>query len=150
MKKKQSNTVQEPEVYYSTFSKYESDLSNPLRMLAFANRGIPAATLDGLVSLSMQGREVFAQRLNISLKTIERYHKEGKSFDPVMSELILQWLQMYHKGKEVFGSISSFNRWLVKPAHAFEGMVPESFTHTSGGVRLILDALFQIEHGDFS
>jgi putative toxin-antitoxin system antitoxin component (TIGR02293 family) len=150
MKKKSLNTVKEPQVFYGPFAHYESDFSNPLRMMSFVNEGVPVSSLDALVSLSQHGRELFAQRLNISTKTIERYQKEGKSFDPVMSELILQWVQMYRKGSEVFGSIASFNRWLGKPALAFEGLVPESFTHTSGGVRLILDALMQIEMGDLS
>ncbi len=150
MKTKKVSTVREPEVSYGSFARYESNFSNPIQMVTFANSGIPVTSLNDLVKLAKTSRDIFAERLNISLKTIERYQKEGKRFDPVMSELILLWVQMYRKGVQVFGSIESFNRWMAKPAHALEGIIPESFTHTSGGVRIILDALLEIEHGDFS
>jgi putative toxin-antitoxin system antitoxin component (TIGR02293 family) len=88
--------------------------------------------------------------LNISLKTIDRYKKDGKSLDPLMSELILKWMQLYRKGGEVFGSIISFNRWLEKPAYGLQGMRPEELISTSGGVTLVFEEICRIEHGDIA
>jgi putative toxin-antitoxin system antitoxin component (TIGR02293 family) len=142
--------VKEPEVYYGTLGKYESSFTDPLRMVAFANKGLPASSFDDLIHISHQSREAFAGKLNISLKTIDRYKKDGKSLDPLMSELILKWMQLYHKGVEIFGNVVSFNRWLEKPAYGFQGMHPEALISTSSGVSLVIDEICRIEHGDLS
>jgi putative toxin-antitoxin system antitoxin component (TIGR02293 family) len=144
------NKVKEPAAFYGPIQKYESNLTDPYQIVVFANKGLPASSFDDLIRISSGNREVFANRLNISIKTLDRYKKEGKKLDPQMSELILKWIELYSKGMEVFGSIPSFNRWLEKPAFGLFGTCPNDLMSTSGGIELILAELRRIEHGDLA
>ncbi len=142
--------VKEPEIYYGILGKYRQHFSDPMLLVHSANQGLTTSTMDDLIRISRRSRESFAERLSISVKTIERYKKENKSFDPLKGELILKWVQMYLKGIEVFGSARSFNNWLSRPAAGLGGIVPDEITTTTGGINLILDELIRIEFGDLS
>jgi putative toxin-antitoxin system antitoxin component (TIGR02293 family) len=144
------NKVEEPLIHYGTLGHYAADLSDPIRLVMASKKGVTTRSFDDLVKVSLQARDTFAQRLHISLKTIERYRKEGRTFDPMMGELILKWLQLYAKGLEVFGSIRAFNRWLEKPAYGLNSMLPEDLLSNSTGVSLIFDELVRIERGDLA
>jgi putative toxin-antitoxin system antitoxin component (TIGR02293 family) len=145
-----SSKFSEPEVYYGILGKYESHFSDPLQLVLYAGKGLPASSFDDLVSVTHQARDVFASRLSVSVKTLERYKKEGKVLEPILSELILKWLKLYSKGIKVFGSVDAFNRWLGKPAYAFNDIAPEKFLLTSGGTDLLLDEVSRIEFGDLA
>lgn len=142
--------VKEPVAFYGPMMKYESDITDAYHIVINANKGLPANSFDDLIRISSGNRETFAQRLNISLKTLDRYKKENKKFDPQMSELILKWIKLYSKGMEIFGNIPSFNRWLEKPCIGLFGKCPEELMSTSGGIELIISELQRIEHGDLA
>lgn len=148
--KMKTDKVEDPEVFYGSFGKYESSFTDPIRMVVSANNGLPATSFDDLIRVSHQSRELFANRLNISIKTLERYKKEHKPFDAIMGELILKWLQLYRLGFEVFGSVKAFNRWLGKPAYGLQGHCPDDLINTSGGIDLVTEELHRISHGDLA
>ena len=142
--------VKEPKSVYGPLSKYGKNITDPFTIALFAKKGLPASSFDDLVSISAGNREVFADRLNISLKTLDRYKKDGRKFDPSISEIILKWIELYSKGLEVFGSIASFNKWLEKPAFGLQGSRPDELMSTSTGTELIIGELRRIEYGDLA
>jgi putative toxin-antitoxin system antitoxin component (TIGR02293 family) len=142
--------IKEPHAFYGSMLKNEGNLNDPYNLAVFANKGLPASSFDDLVNISEGNREVFAGRLNISLKTLDRYKKDGKKFDPSKSELILKWIELYNKGMEVFGSIASFNQWLAKPAYGLQGSRPDELMSTSTGTELIIREIRSIENGDIA
>lgn len=148
--KEKSQKAEEPSVFYGCLSKYESDISSNYMMLLNANKGLDASSFDDLIGITQGSRELFASRLSISIKTIDRYIKDNKKFDPQMSELVLKWIELYKKGRELFGSVKDFNRWLEKSNIIFDGMAPEVFMSTSGGIDFIKAELLRIEHGDIA
>lgn len=145
-----NNKVEDPEVFYGLTGKYESSLSDPMRLVAFANKGLPASSFEDLINISHQSPDVFAHHLNISLKSIDRYTKDNKSLDPIMSELIIKWMNMYRLGFEVFGSVDAFNRWLEKPSIGLNGLLPLNIINISSGVNLVISELQNIANGDLA
>ena len=94
--------------------------------------------------------DYLSKYLQVSLKTIQRYGAEQKSFDPVKSEQLLKIAALFKKGDELFGSRAGFARWLSKPAVAFGQEQPIAFVATPGGIDLLLDELARIEYGDLA
>lgn len=145
-----NNLVEDPEVFYGVLGKYESTLTDPMRLVTFANKGLPASSFEDLINISHESPDVFAHYLNVSLKTLDRYHKDKRSLDPIMSELIIKWMNMYRLGFDVFGSVDAFNRWLKKPSIGLHGFVPFNIINISSGVDLVTAELQNIAHGDLS
>ncbi|WP_207430015.1 type II toxin-antitoxin system Xre/ParS family antitoxin [Sabulibacter ruber] len=85
--------------------------------------------------------------LNLSERTIQRYKKEKKTFDPIHSEKILEVTLLYKRGTEVFGNAEGFNAWLEAKNVALGGITPKSLLDTTFGIGLVKDELTRIEHG---
>lgn len=85
--------------------------------------------------------------LHISERTMQRYQKEKKKFDPIQSEKILEIALLYKKGVEVFGNKAHFDAWLQMENIALGKQTPKSFFDSSFGINLLKDELTRIESG---
>ena len=92
-------------------------------------------------------KSFFAEILHISPKTIDRYIKEDKKFNPTESEKILKLEQVYEWGKEVFGDIDTFNEWIEEPAYGLADRIPKTLMQTHGGLTLVEEELIRIAYG---
>ncbi|MDX1641520.1 MAG: antitoxin Xre/MbcA/ParS toxin-binding domain-containing protein [Balneolaceae bacterium] len=130
-----------------TAVKYQVNSENKYSLINRAQNGLPAAAFFDLVKITGFSNQELAGLLNLSFKTIQRYQKEGKKLSALNSEQLLKIIALYQKAEEVFGSLSSFNQWLRKPAPGLGGKEPFSFMQTSGGIDLIREELIRIEFG---
>jgi putative toxin-antitoxin system antitoxin component (TIGR02293 family) len=105
-----------------------------------AHEGIDAKKLQELMLVTQHDKVFFANILHISPKTIDRYIKEE-------SEKMLKLEQVYDWGKEVFGNVESFNRWIEKPAYGLGYKIPKLLMQTHGGLALVEDELIRIAYG---
>ncbi|OCX50756.1 hypothetical protein BEL04_18660 [Mucilaginibacter sp. PPCGB 2223] len=94
--------------------------------------------------------EEWSSYLHLSERTIQRYKKESKTFDPIYSERIIQIELLYKRGSEVFGSEASFNTWMESNIVALGNVKPKELLDTSFGIQSIMDELGRIEHGVFA
>ncbi len=85
--------------------------------------------------------------LNMSERTMQRYKREQKTFDPIYSEKILQVSLLYNLGIEVFGIKGKFDSWLETQNLALGGIKPKELLDNSFGIGLLKDELTRIEHG---
>jgi putative toxin-antitoxin system antitoxin component (TIGR02293 family) len=85
--------------------------------------------------------------LHLSERTMQRYQKEQKTFDPLASEKILEILLLIRMGKDVFGNNDKFNIWLETRCVALGGKKPKEFLDNTFGIGLLKDELIRIEHG---
>ena len=92
----------------------------------------------------------WCQYLHLSERTLQRYKKEGKSFDPIYSEKILELTMLYKYGAEVFESKDNFHSWLESNNLALGGVKPKELLDTSFGISMVKDELTAIEHGLFA
>jgi putative toxin-antitoxin system antitoxin component (TIGR02293 family) len=91
--------------------------------------------------------EDWASYLHLSERTIQRYKKEKKTFDPIYSEKILQIELLYKKGIDVFGDAENFYTWMDYVSIPLGNVKPKDLLDTSFGINLIHDELGRIEHG---
>ncbi len=85
--------------------------------------------------------------LHLSPRSMQRYKKSKKAFDPIHSEKILQITLLYKKGEEVFGSKEDFNTWLELENIALGGRKPKNLLDNTFGIQLLKDELTRIEYG---
>ncbi|MDB4925717.1 antitoxin Xre-like helix-turn-helix domain-containing protein [Mucilaginibacter sp.] len=120
------------------------DLTNMVR------EGVPFPYFTRLSNQIHFGFEDWSSYLHLSERTIQRYKKENKSFDPLYSERILQIELLYKKGVEVFGVADNFYTWMDTTSVALGGIKPKDMLDTSFGITHIYDELGRIEHGIFA
>jgi putative toxin-antitoxin system antitoxin component (TIGR02293 family) len=89
----------------------------------------------------------WASYLHLSERTIQRYKKENKTFDPIYSEKIVMIELLYKKGIEVFDDESKFYAWMDYKSIPLGGVKPKELLDTSFGINMIRDELGRIEHG---
>ncbi|KAB7729327.1 DUF2384 domain-containing protein [Rudanella paleaurantiibacter] len=123
---------------------------NQTALVLAAFKGIPASLFSELVTLTGYGREQLAELFGLSLRTFQRYEREGRNLSPQDGERMLKLKALFEQGTDVFGSVESFRRWLDKPAYGLSGQLPFLLLHTSGGIDLIMDELTRIEYGDLA
>lgn len=88
--------------------------------------------------------------LSISERTMQRYEKENKFFEPAQTEKIIQVSLLYNKGVDIFGSIDKFKAWLETQSVALGGNKPKDLLDSNFGIQLVNDELDRIEHGIFA
>lgn len=88
--------------------------------------------------------------LHLSGRTMQRYKKEGGTFDPLQSEKILEIMLLIKKGTAVFGDKANFNAWLDATNVALGNVKPKDLLDSSFGINLLQDELTRIEYGVFA
>ncbi|MEX0662866.1 MAG: antitoxin Xre/MbcA/ParS toxin-binding domain-containing protein [Balneolaceae bacterium] len=127
--------------------KYNASQTDSYNLVNQAQEGISINAFFDLIEVSGLSNQELANLLDVSFKTIQRYQKEEKKLSALNSEQLLKMITLYQKAEEVFGEISSFNRWLRKPAQGLGGQHPLNLMQTPGGIDLIYDELMRIEYG---
>ncbi len=129
-------------------SKYKTAIKSDLSIVKSANEGVSSSIFFELVEISGINRNFLAEEIfDISLKTMLRYQKEKKKFNPRNSEIALKLLNLFKKGIEIFGTMDSFMSWLNKPAYGLGEKYPIKLMNTNTGVDLIEEELIRIEFG---
>ena len=96
------------------------------------------------------GLQEWADYLHISERTIQRYKKEKKSFDPIYSEKIVSIELLYKRGVNVFGKADKFYAWMDTISIALGNVKPKDLLDTSFGINMVYTELGRIEHGIFA
>ena len=134
----------------SKHKKYEFTDDDEINLANRARDGLSYnyfTTLSERIQLSVQE---WADYLHISERTIQRYKKEGKTFDPIYSEKIIIIELLYKKGIDVFGIEENFYTWMDTKSIALGGVKPKDLLDTSFGITMVYDELGRIEHGIFA
>jgi putative toxin-antitoxin system antitoxin component (TIGR02293 family) len=112
--------------------------------------GVPFPYFTKLSNQIHFGFEDWSSYLHLSERTIQRYKKENKSFDPLYSERILQIELLYKKGVDVFGIADNFYTWMDTVSIPLGNVKPKQLLDTSFGIDAVYDELGRIEHGVFA
>lgn len=130
--------------------KYHVQTENHYELVSRAQNGISVSAFFDMLEISGLSKQELSSLLDVSYKTMQRYQKEGKKLSALNSEQLLKMIALYQKAEEVFSDLSSFNRWLRKPAHGLGGKNPLQYMQTPGGIDLITEELVRIEFGAFA
>src|ERR1700679_2533477 len=122
--------MKEPKLY-EVFEDDEINLANRVR------EGISFNYFTALSDQIHLGLQEWADYLHLSERTMQRYKKEGKSFDPIYSEKIIIIELLYKKGVDVFGVEENFYTWMDTKSIALGGVKPKDMLDTSFGITMV-------------
>ncbi len=146
------NVLKDPAIAYypssiSTLSDYDHVFTDRLLMTSVIKHGLPYSYFQELKDLLPLIDAEWSELLGLSIKSLQRYKKEGRIFKPIHSEKILEITEVILKGLDVFGDKERFIAWLKAPNFAIGGHKPTDLLYDSYGIKLILIQLVRIEHG---
>ncbi len=116
-------------------------------LMRVARKGLEYSHFASLTKSFPFSMSDWSEFLHLSERTIQRYAKEAKAFDPVSSEKIIEITLLYKEGVEVFGHQKKFDSWLSSQIVALGGAAPRELLDSTIGIQLIRNELMRIEHG---
>ena len=132
----------DPKVSYSSI-----DDNYALSLIEIVRKGIKFSMFINFANKSPFSLNEWSAFLHLSERTMQRYKKEERTFEPLQSEKILEIAILYKKGVEVFGNREKFNSWLETENLALGKVKPKDLFDNSFGIHLLKDELVKIEHG---
>lgn len=139
------NIINEAAVQYQRTGELPSQ--NQFVLMTIAREGIGYDIFSPLLSKYPFSLEDWSHYLHLSERSLQRYRKEKKTFDPLQAEKILQITMLYEQGVEVFGSKENFDIWLGTTSIALGNVKPKDLLDTSFGIDMLATELIRIEHG---
>jgi putative toxin-antitoxin system antitoxin component (TIGR02293 family) len=136
--------MSEPNKYKFIDDEDEINLAN------IAREGVSISYFNNLSEQIHLGLTDWSGYLHLSERTIQRYRKEQKTFDPIYSEKIVTIELLYKKGIDVFGVADNFYTWMDTKSIAMGGVKPKELLDTSFGITMVYNELGRIEHGIFA
>jgi len=126
-------------------------IEDKILVIKSIRRGISFTLFKAILAFSPFTEEEWAEYLNISSKSLQRYRKtNGFHFKPIHSEKILEIAEVTAFGKEVFQDSAQFYDWLNTPSLALNHLTPAELLKDSYGKELVMAELNRIDHGIFA
>ena len=116
----------------------------------FVNTSRKGLSYEAFIKIAQQtpfSIDDWSSLLHLSERTMQRYKKENKPFDPIHTEKILEIALLYDKGTDTFGDATNFNLWLETPNIGLGGVKPKSLLDSTFGITMLRNSLVRIENG---
>lgn len=130
-----------------TSNKSNSTLNEPLttygstNYYALANHTITKDYIKKVLAICRLNVSELMDILPISIDT----YKRKTSFNPPVTEKVLEIEEVYAKGLNAFGD--GFYGWMNTENVALGGLVPKELLSNSFGIRKLINQIGRIEHG---
>jgi putative toxin-antitoxin system antitoxin component (TIGR02293 family) len=134
--------ILEPLAFYGN-----TDDNRSLLIINLVRKGIGYDSFHSLAGKSRFTMDEWSSYLHLSERSMQRYRKEKKAFDPVQSEKIMEIALLFNKGIVVFGDAEKFSDWLSMENLALGNIKPKSLLDSTFGINLVSDELTRIENG---
>ena len=113
-------------------------------------KGIAHALFISIKDMTPFSEQEWAQFLDISLKSLQRYKKETDHvFNALHSEKIIELAEVTSVGQAIFDTNEKFVLWLNTPSQALGTMTPMELLSDSYGKELVMEELNRIDQGIF-
>jgi len=120
------------------------------QMIRLTREGISYAEFEFMAEKSAFTLDQWRQFLHVSERTLQRYKKDNKNFEPLRTEKILELLLLQKYSRHVFDTQEHFIAWLHANCLALGNIPPISLLDSSFGIQIVKDELGRIEHGIFA
>jgi putative toxin-antitoxin system antitoxin component (TIGR02293 family) len=127
--------------------KYSEFFSNKLLMILVIREGVSYNLFNLIKNATPFSEEDWANLLEISTKSLQRYKQTSKSFKPIQSEKIIEMAEVTKVGIDVFGDMDKFKLWLETPNFSLGNLKPFELLKCSYGKDLIMEELTRINYG---
>lgn len=130
-----------------SFSEF---LENKILLIHSIRKGFPFSLFEQIKLLVPFTEADWAEFLNISLKSLQRYKNEkGFYFKPIHTEKIIEIAEVANFGREIFDNPKQFEKWLNTPSLALGNLQPAALLRDSYGKELVMAELNRIDQGIF-
>lgn len=129
------------EVTYSDF------LSNKMLMILIIREGLPYSFFNLILHYTPFSENDWANFLEISTKSLQRYKQSSKNFKPIQSEKIIEMAEVTNVGLDVFGDMEKFKLWLDTPNYSLGNLKPIELLKDSYGKEMVISELTRINYG---
>jgi hypothetical protein len=136
------NTAQN-EVFGQPFDSLP--LEDEMALMLIGNKGIQVPSFLSFAAKSPLRLEEWAAFLNTTPSHLQ--HCQDSTFDPILSDRIIEISLFIKRGVKVFGNEEKFKIWLNSKIPVLEGKSPKELLNSTFGIRLLMDELGRIEHG---
>lgn len=126
---------------------YTNFFSNRILITQVIKEGLPYSIFHLIQDSTPFSENDWANFLDISTKSLQRYKQTSKPFKRTQSEKILEMAEVTNVGLDVFGDMNTFKQWLDTPNFALGNIKPILLLTDSYGKELILAELTRINHG---
>lgn len=125
---------------------------NSATILSFINKKpLTVSYLQCLKEVTELNDTIISEFLNMNVKTYRSF-KNKRSNSPIkeedLKEHTIVLLTLFNFGKKVFGTVESFDKWLLTENFIFDKKKPIEFLKTINGIQLIYERLVGIQYGD--
>lgn len=122
------------------------ELENRFDLIKLSRKGLSLKNLFSILEYTSLTVKDLAKIIPLSERQLQRYSKD-QILRTDISVQLLQILELYSRGYEVFGSREKFRKWMEHSNIALSSIKPIELLDTSFGIQLILDEIGRIEHG---
>ncbi len=126
---------------------YSEFLSDKMLMITLIRTGVPYSLFNLIKDITPFSEGDWANLLDISTKSLQRYKQTSKQFKPLQSEKIIEMAEVTNVGKEVFGDMEKFKLWLDTPNFSLGNLKPMELLKDSYGKELVIGELTRINYG---
>lgn len=121
--------------------------SNRLFVICLIRTGVPYSLFDTIQDYTPLTERNWADVLDLSTKSLQRYKRSSRQFRPIQSEKIIAMAEVTNVGLDVFGEMDKFKLWLDTPNYALGKMKPMELLNDSYGKEMVIGELNRINHG---
>lgn len=121
-------------------------INNPMDVIRISKEGLTKDALIRVGKLLSLGQKDLADLVSISSRSLQRYRND-KKLNPIISENLLQIIEVIKLGYEVFEDHDNFLEWLNNPNKSLSQMKPVNLLKFRAGSALVRNLLGQIQHG---
>lgn len=118
-----------------------------LLVIQVIRAGVPYSFFSLIQDYTPFSEHDWANFLDISSKSLQRYKIAAKNFKPTQSEKILEMAEVTNVGLDVFGEMGKFKLWLDTPNFALGNMKPIELLKDSYGKEMVIAELTRINYG---
>lgn len=126
---------------------YENFLSDKMLIIIAIRMGIPYSLFNLIQHYTPFSKNDWANFLDISTKSLQRYKQASKHFKPLQSEKIIEMAEVTKVGLDVFGDMDKLKLWLNTPNYSLGNLKPIELLKDSYGKELVIGELTRINHG---
>lgn len=126
---------------------YSDFLSNKMLMILVIREGVPYSLFNLIRHYTPFSDNDWANYLDISTKSLQRYKQSSKHFKPIQSEKIIEMAEVTNVGLDVFGGMEKFKLWLNTPNFSLGNLKPMELLKDSYGKEMVIGELTRINHG---
>jgi putative toxin-antitoxin system antitoxin component (TIGR02293 family) len=126
---------------------YAELFSDQMLMIGVIREGVPYSFFSLIQHYTPFSETDWANFLDLSTKSLQRYKQTSKLFKPIQSEKIIEMAEVTNVGLDVFGEMDKFKLWLDTPNFSLGNLRPIELLTDSYGKEMVIGELTRIDHG---